>query len=128
MAKEKNDTAVSNEKIIAALMNSSTLAQAAQAAGISSRALYDRMGNADFRAEYRTAKAAIMRQATQTLNSRIAGAVDTIAEIMQDVDANPAIRLQAAQTILSQAAKFSERLDAVDTKAEEMRRGLFDPY
>lgn len=69
-----------------------------------------------------------MRQATQALNSRIAGAVDTIAEIMQDVDANPAIRLQAAQTILSQAAKFSERLDAVDTKAEEMRRGLFDPY
>ena len=65
MAKEKNDTAVSNEEIIAALMNSSTLAQAAQAAGISSRALYDRMGNADFRAEYRTAKAAIMRQATQ---------------------------------------------------------------
>ena len=47
---------------------------------------------------------------------------------MQDADANPAIRLQAAQTILSQAAKFSERLDAVDAKAEETRRGLFDPY
>ena len=59
----KNETAVSNEKIIAALMNRSTLAQAARAAGISSRALYDRMGDAEFRAEYRTAKAAILRQA-----------------------------------------------------------------
>ncbi len=124
----KKETAVSNEEIIAALMNSGTLAQAAQAAGISSRALYDRMGDAEFRAEYRTAKAAILRQAAQTLNGRIAGAVDTIAEIMQDADANPAIRLQAAQTILSQAAKFSERLDAVDAKAEETRRGMFDPY
>lgn len=124
----KNEKAVSNEEIIAALMNSGTLAQAAQAAGISSRALYDRMGDAEFRAEYRTAKAAILRQAAQTLNGRIAGAVDTIAEIMQDADANPAIRLQAAQTILSQAAKFSERLDAVDAKAEETRRGMFDPY
>ena len=124
----KNEKAVSNEEIIAALMNSGTLAQAAQAAGISSRALYDRMGDAEFRAEYRTAKAAILRQAAQTLNGRIAGAVDTIAEIMQDADANPAIRLQAAQTILSQAAKFAERLDAVDAKAEETRRGMFDPY
>ena len=66
--------------------------------------------------------------AVKTLPKNVLVEVDTIAEIMQDVDANPAIRLQAAQTILSQAAKFSERLDAVDTKAEEMRRGLFDPY
>lgn len=122
----KNETAVSNEEIIAALMNSRTIAQAAQEAGISSRAIYDRMGDPEFRAEYRTAKAAIVRQAAQILNSRIAGAVDTIAEIMQDADANPAIRLQAAQMILSQAAKFAERLDAADASAEEPRRSPFD--
>ena len=126
MAKKK--TAVSNEEIIAALMNSRTLAQAAQAAGISSRALYDRMGDAEFRAEYRTAKAAIMRQAAQALNDRIGGAVDTIAGIMQDADTNPAVRLQAAQIILLQAAKFSERLDAADAQAEETRRGIFDLF
>jgi len=124
----QNEKTVSNEEIIAALMNSSTLAQAAQAAGISSRALYDRMKDPEFRAAYRIEKAAIVRQAAQNLNGRIAGAVDTIAEIMQDADANPAIRLQAAQTILSNAAKFAERLDAVDAKAEETRRGPLDSY
>ncbi len=124
----KKEAAVSNEAIIAALMNSRTLAEAAQAAGISSRALYDRMGDAEFRAEYRTAKAAIVRQATQALNNRISGALDTITEIMQDTSTNPAIRLQAAQTILTQAAKFAERLDAVDEKAEEPRRGILDPF
>ena len=124
----QNEKTVSNEEIIAALMNSSTLAQAAQAAKISSRALYDRMKDAEFRAEYRIAKAAIVRQAAQNLNSKIAGAVDTIAEIMQDADANPAIRLQAAQTILSNAAKFAERLEVVDAKAEETRRGPLDSY
>ena len=123
-----NETAVSNEKIIAALMNNSTLAQAAKAAGISSRALYDRMGDKEFRAEYKAAKAALMRQATQALNDRISEAVNTIAEIMQDTTANPAIRLQAAQTILSQATKFSERLDTVDEKAEEPRRGLLEAF
>ena len=32
------------------------------------------------------------------------------AEIMTDKEINPAIRLQAAQTIIANAAKFSERL------------------
>lgn len=37
-------------------------------------------------------------------------AVDTVAEIMQDKEANPATRLQAAQTLLNNASKFASRL------------------
>lgn len=124
----KKDTAVSNEKIIAALMNSSTLAQAAQAAGISSRGLYDRMTDQQFRAEYQAAKAAVMREAVNNLNSRIGAAISTIAGIMEDTEANPAIRLQAAQTILNTAAKFTERLDKADAAALDARRMSFDIF
>lgn len=40
--------AVSDEQIIAALLNNGTLKTAAAAAGISERALYDRMNNGTF--------------------------------------------------------------------------------
>lgn len=124
----KKETAVSNEKIIAALMNSSTLAQAAQAAGVSSRGLYDRMTDQQFRAEYQAAKAAVLREAVNNLNSRIGAAISTIAGIMEDTEANPAIRLQAAQTILNTAAKFTERLDKADAAALDARRMSFDIF
>lgn len=124
----KKETAVSNEKIIAALMNSSTLAQAAQAAGVSSRGLYDRMTDQQFRAEYQAAKAAVLREAVNNLNSRIGAAISTIAGIMEDTEANPAIRLQAAQTILNTAAKFTERLDKADAAALDARRVSFDIF
>lgn len=124
----KKETAVSNEEIIAALMNSSTLAQAAQAAGISNRGLYDRMIDQQFRAEYQAARAAVLREAVTNLNSRIGAAISTIAGIMEDTEANPAIRLQAAQTILNTAAKFTERLDKADAAALDARRVSFDMF
>ena len=121
-------TAVSNEEIIAALMNSSTLAQAAQAAGISSRALYDRMIEQSFRAEYKAARAAVLRETVNSLNQRTGAAVNTIAGIMEDTEASPATRLQAAQIILNAAARFTERLDKADTAAIAARRMEYDIF
>lgn len=106
-------------------MTNKTIKEAAAAAGIAPRTLYDRMGEKDFREEYKAAKAGVMRQAAISLNGKTTAAVDTIAEIMQDKGANPATRLQAAQTILNNAAKFAERLTA-DEQAEEERRSIFN--
>lgn len=123
-----NAKAVSDEEIIAALMANSTISKAAEAAGISSRALYDRMGERDFKAQYAAAKAAVMRQAVFAVNTRLSEAIDTIAEIMHDPANNPAVRLQAAQTILNNAAKFTERLSVADKSADESRRNPLDPF
>ncbi len=125
---QKNESAVSNERIIAALMSSSTLAQAAEAADISGRALYDRMKEQSFRAEYQAARAALLRAAVTALNNRTAAAINTIAGIMEDTGANPAVRLQAAQTILNTAIKFSERLDKADNAALDARRTEFEIF
>lgn len=88
--------AVSDEQIIAALLNNGTLKAAASAAGISERALYDRMNNGNFQALYRAAKADLIRAAVFNLNNQLQEAVNTVAEIMADKENNPAIRLQAA--------------------------------
>ena len=116
--------AVSDEQIIAALLNNGTLKTAAAAAGISERALYDRMNNGTFQALYRAAKADLIRAAVFNLNNQLQEAVNTVAEIMADKENNPAIRLQA-QTILNNAGKFSQRLqvdeNGVIAQAESSR-------
>ena len=103
-------TAITDEEIIAALLASTTIAETASKVGLSQRALYDRMSTKDFKALYIGAKTDIVRGAVFKINSKLTEAIETTAEIMTDKEINPAIRLQAAQTIIANAAKFSERL------------------
>ena len=109
MAKKKT---VTDEQIIAALLNSGTIKDAAAAAGVSERTIYDRMNEGDFQALYKAAKADLIRAAVFSLNGKIQAAIDTVAAIMQDDSNNAAVRLQAAQTILTNAGKFAQRLQA----------------
>ena len=111
MAKAK---AISDEQIIAALLSSGTIKEAAAAVGLSERAVYDRMNGDGFSALYCSAKADVMRAAVVGINEHIHEAIDTIADIMHDRSNNPAIRLQAAQTLLNNAVKFSERLTSAE--------------
>lgn len=115
MGKQQQAQAISDEQIIAALLNSGTLKTAAAAAGLSERALYDRMNRGEFQALYKAAKADLIRAAVFNLNNQLQEAINTVAEIMTDKDNNPAIRLQAAQTILNNAGKFAQRLQADET-------------
>lgn len=115
MAAKKNSTAISNEEIIAALLQHGTIKEAAAAAGTAPRTIYDRMKEWNFRAEYAAAKNDLIRQAVFSINGKLAAAIDTVADIMTDTEVNPATRLQAAQTIISNAGKFAERLTREET-------------
>lgn len=112
MAKEK---AISDEQIIAALLNHGTIKAAAGAVGMSERALYERMSKGEFQALYKAAKADLIRAAVLNINRQLQAAIDTVVEVMQDTENNPAVRLQAAQTILNNAGKFAQRLQASET-------------
>jgi hypothetical protein len=104
---------VSNEVIVSALLQSGTIKEAAQAVGLTPRAIYDRMADdREFRAQYAEAKTALVRKAVFSINEKLAAAIEAVCDIMTNEDVNPAVRLQAAQTIINNAAKFSSRLDA----------------
>ena len=126
MTKEK---ATSDEQIIAALLSHGTIKEAAAAAGISERALYDRMNTGDFQALYKAAKADLIRAAVFSINGKLQEAINTVAEIMADKENNPAVRLQAAQTILNTACKFTQRLQddeqSVTAQVESNRFGIW---
>lgn len=122
----KNETAISNEKIIAALMQHGTIKEAARTAGTTPRAIYDRMKDKDFRAEYLEAKNEIIRAALISLNANLSDAIKAVADIMRDPNTNPAVRLQAAQTIINNAGKFADRLTTGETNSREEGKGPFD--
>ena len=107
--------AVSDEQIIAALLANGTIRAAAAAVGLSERALYDRMNAGDFQARYRAAKADLVRAAVFNINNQLQAAINTVVDVMQDERNNAAVRLQAAQTILNNAGKFAQRLQADET-------------
>lgn len=122
-----NNTAISNEEIIAALLQHGTIKDAAAALGISVRTVYDRMQHdKDFRAGYVATKTDIVRGATLAINKKINQAVEAITQIMTDQAVAPAIRLKAAQAILYNAVKFTERLAQDEHKTREEGKGPFD--
>ena len=92
---------VSNEKVIAALLQYGTVKEAAEAAGIAPRTIYDRMQDREFRAAYLEARNDLIRKAVFSINRKLSSAVDAVSDIMNDKDTNPAVRLQAAQTIIT---------------------------
>lgn len=124
----KRAQAVSNEEIIAALLSAGSVKAAATAAGIPVRTLYDRMNNAEFQTLYRSARAEVLREAVRNLNGHIQEAVNTIAEVMNNEEINAATRLQAAQTILNTAEKYSKRLQAEESgiKYDQSTSALFE--
>lgn len=123
----KNATAISDEEIIATLITNGTISQAAAQLNISTRTIYDRMANAGFKAAYSAAKSDILRKAVLKLNSKLNEAIDTISGIMIDKEASAAVRLQAAQAIINQADKFTQRLQAEEQCiAKQTTAALFD--
>lgn len=102
--------AITDEKIVAALVSSSTIAEAAGKVNMSIRSIYDRMAKTEFKALYEAARSDIVRTAVTKMNEKLTEAIETVSEIMNSEEANPAVRLQAAQTIITNVVKFSERL------------------
>lgn len=130
MAKQRrNETAVPDEQIIAALISNNSIQAAAEACGISARAIYDRMGYRDFKAMYSAARADIIRAAVMNMNSRLTEATETIFNIMNDTGNPPATRLAAARVMLDNAAKFMDRLALADAIAGNYHNSPynFDP-
>lgn len=124
----KNTRAVSDEAIIAALIQHGTVKAAADAAGTTPRTIYDRMQERDFVAQYEAAKNDIMRAAVCSINDKLSAAIDAVSEIMMNTENNPAIRLQAAQTIITNAGKFSERLTRSEYEARRKQPDPLDPF
>lgn len=107
-----------NEIIVAALLQHGTIQEAAAAAGTTPRTIYNRLrDDREFRGLYQAAKADVVRTAAFSINEKLSAAINATAEIMENPDINAQTRLQAAQTIINSAGKFTDRLYAQERLA-----------
>lgn len=101
---------VSDEEIVSALLACSTVSEAAKKCGLATRTLYDRMKYKSFQLLYNGAKADVLRKAVFLITGKLTEAVEVVTEILGDTSVNPAIRLQAAQTIINSSVKLTDKL------------------
>lgn len=113
-----------DDLIIAALAAGKTVADAAQAAGVCPRTVRRRRSDPAFAARVRRARGELLGEATGKLVGGLAAAVLVLQQLL--VDDDPAIRLKAADKLLTHAMRASELVD-LEARVAELERGEEDP-
>lgn len=109
---------LSDETIIAALVETGSVKEAAAALQCNTKTIYDRMKKPDFKTLYSQAKADVLKSATAKLQGKVCEAIDTLSGIMNDADAAKQTRVNAAASILTYAARFTETTDILERLEE----------
>jgi predicted DNA-binding transcriptional regulator YafY len=102
------------DSILQALLSHRTVREAAAAAKVTERTVYEYLSDPAFSARYQAARDDIIRGAANALRAHLSEAVDTIAAAMVDPKARPQDRLAAAKTIIDYAAKFTDTQDLLE--------------
>ena len=120
----------STEKILAALLTSTTRKEAAKKAKISERAIYNLLQDPDFARRYDEARRELVKNATAQLQTGLSPAIGTLHDVVKDEKADPRVRIAAARAMLEYSLKYSEltdvyaRLDRLD--AQDESDGLYE--
>lgn len=123
MAKDQTKT-----RALAALLDSSTLTEAAEKAEISRKTLYNYMReDKGFARAYQAAQEQIALEQMDALATNRDRARAVILSLMEDVKQPAAIRLKAAQSILEAAAN-QQKITASIAKANATKNPLDDMF
>lgn len=108
---------VSNTEIIEALELYGNATLAAKMLGISRQTIYNRRKSQSFRAEEVSRQADAIRERLIDLNELEKMATNTLQQILCDPEVNPAIRLQAGQSIMKTAGEYRALLAKLNEQA-----------
>ena len=127
MAKEK---IVTDERLLALLIEHGSVTRVAKIAGLSRNAIYMRLRqNEDFRTKYEEAKNAVLQDACGAISTKL----ETAAAVLYDVATNDraavSVRVSAADSLLRHGLRYIEqgeilkRLDALEQAMNESGGG-----
>ena len=117
MPKETN-----KEKVLAALIETSSVREAAKVSGISEATIYNYLRDSEFKDGYRNARRQTVESAIAKMQNAASEAVDRLKELQHCE--NPAVASRCAQIIYESSVKgmetldFLERLEALENAAE----------
>lgn len=115
------------ERALSALIESRTIAEAADRAGLSPSTVYRYAGEKEFRERLRGISRKALEDASRRLSMESAAAVGVFADLMRDESAPVQTRLLAADRILRHATKLSERIDVFE-RLETLEGVVFDEH
>lgn len=115
----KND-----EKIISALLECSTIRDAAEYAGVSERTVYSRLSNPEFAEKLAVERRKLFKAHSAALQGQIGRSIQTMVEIRDDKKTPPQVRLNASAELIRNGLRMAEvvdvveRMDAIEQKLE----------
>lgn len=118
----KNLTQKQNNFLNALLM-SGNVTQAAQKAGVSRSSAFKWLKDPDFIEEMNSRNAETARDCMLYLKSKLSMCAETLVKIIEDDSTNVAVKLQAIQTVFSNAEKLSDQFE-IGAKLDELERAL----
>ncbi len=107
MPKETN-----KEKVLVALIETSSIREAAKASGIGEATIYRYLQDKDFLAEYRNARRQTVESAIAQMQNAASEAVQTLRELQYCE--NPAVAARCAQIIFESSVKGLETTDILE--------------
>ena len=116
--------AAKQEKFMIALMNTHTIVEACEQAGITNVTGHKYLNDSEFKAEYLKLRRETMQQATNKLQQAAVIAVETLENVMLDAEnSTPSARVQAARTVLENAYRGLE-IDDIQQRIEQLEKRL----
>ena len=119
---ERSDRPINGkkQKILAALLSTSTKEAAARVAGVSVKTINRCLQDDEFLTAYKHEAAGIMDRATRQLQQNLTAAIDRLGAIVADDEEASANQITAARTLLDYGLKFTEFNDVLEqVKTEE---------
>lgn len=113
--------AITDEKMIKALATCGSVTATAVRLGIAESTIYRRLQDNDFRAKLEVVKGDVLREFKASYLESAERARNTVESMMNNDKINPAIRLQACQTIINTAVKFVELSERAEDRAVKAR-------
>lgn len=112
---------ISDDKLLVALLASSSISGAAAAAGCGQRTIYRRLQDQAFTKRLEEMRLESLETARNALLSRLNSAVDTMADVMENAENGPSTRLSAARMLVDSALRMVEVVD-VERRLDELER------
>jgi hypothetical protein len=104
------------EKALIALLETTSVRQAAEKCGLSERTLFKFLEDADFKTEYRNARRQTVESAIAKIQNAASEAVERLRDLMHCE--NPVVEARCAQIIYENSVKGMEMLDLAERLEE----------
>lgn len=104
---------ISDEKMILAILSNKDLLTASKTLGISVQSIYNRLRKPEFRQRLQQERQGKFDVANSKLTDKMSAAIETLSDVMQDVNISARTRIRAAQILLDITLKVTEQADII---------------